>query len=776
MASLLPSFSFSLNGVIHNNLFSLGHYNPEEKIPSIVYANAPDNLLIHSITNNNNVSNSNSSQQLSVNRSISCLTSGRLNSSSSCDNLFIGSPSNLLCYSVENNSDIFFKDCSDGVNAVVLGPTSSQIANSSSVFNNLVLIGGNCSIQGFNDTGNETFWTVTGDNVSSMTVCAAPGSTADKNSKVSLIVGSEDSQLRIFQGEETVGEITESEIMKHCVGIDANRFAYALGNGEFGVYLIHNQAKAWSEKSKYPVKAVEIYDIDGDGEVELITGLENGRIEARNIQTGALLYKHKLDSAIAKLLVADYRADGNPTIIAASVEGQIKGFLPVSNETQTANSTNLYETQLTDLNKKRNELLAQLKNFEHQLSTGNSSAVESKIKEKGSTTNAANTSSAPNNAGSVGIIPLNTRLSCSLKSSKSNSCLLLALSTNNDTLIKQVILFSDLLYPNGSNCIAPKPNQASSSLEIPIVMEKNVETNIEIRVIVGYRNSASDHVFAFSQRLNRFANFIYLKGRESSGAEFHNISQPKGFVSFYTNERINRVGLWLNAAFNPDSPNSYSPADPTTADNSILSSCISNDSLHATFYHLLGHGLLIIKMVSDNTVNSAGQNHITIKCDSMDIAADLIQDLAVYLKVSHLNCTCDFPDEFSAFQATLQSVEEFNEIRLKLTAEIADSSNVVKSAIIRAEDSRILNHMTNMLHHYHLLSNINSELLNEFLKRSNNHNQLLAALKSVNSIIQRAARLRVGDEKTKLVNACRKYIKLNQPTAIIKIIKLGPEK
>ena len=49
----------------------------------------------------------------------------------------------------------------DGVNSLLVG----TIGNNSTP---LVLAGGNCSIQGFNHEGEDEFWTVTGDNVSSM--------------------------------------------------------------------------------------------------------------------------------------------------------------------------------------------------------------------------------------------------------------------------------------------------------------------------------------------------------------------------------------------------------------------------------------------------------------------------------------------------------------------------------------------------------------------------------------------------------------------------------
>ena len=45
------------------------------------------------------------------------------------------------------------------------------------------------------------------------------------------------------------------------------------------------------------------------------------------------------------------------------------------------------------------------------------------------------------------------------------------------------------------------------------------------------------------------------------------------------------------------------------------------------------------------------------------------------------------------FREVLMKVDEYNAIRLKLTAEMADSSNIVKTLVIKAEDARILGDM-----------------------------------------------------------------------------------
>lgn len=76
---------------------------------------------------------------------------------------------------------------------------------------------------------------------------------------------------------------------------------------------------------------------------------------------------------------------------------------------------------------------------------------------------------------------------------------------------------------------------------------------------------------------------------------------------------------------------------------------------------------------------------------------------------------------------------------------------LVKVLVIKAEDARILNDMKLMKKMYSSLYEVNRELIGEYIKRANNHNELLSSLKEVNAMIQKAARLRVGAAKTKVL-------------------------
>ena len=123
------------------------------------------------------------------------------------------------------------------------------------------------------------------------------------------------------------------------------------------------------------------------------------------------------------------------------------------------------------------------------------------------------------------------------------------------------------------------------------------------------------------------------------------------------------------------------------------------------------------------------ESNLTIKTEDMTVAGDMIQDPCSYLNISNAEAVADFPQEMEEFRRVLLKVDEFNATRLKLAAETADSSNAIKTMLIKAEDARLLNNMTNMKKMYGELRAMNRDLISEHTKRATNHQDLLAALK-----------------------------------------------
>jgi len=221
----------------------------------------------------------------------------------------------------------------------------------------------------------------------------------------------------------------------------------------------------------------------------------------------------------------------------------------------------------------------------------------------------------------------------------------------------------------------------------------------------------------------------------------------RSVLSFRLDERVKRIVMWLNESF-----------------NIVFKLEGETDMINANFICLRDGSPL--KLIYKEGI-------MRICVDDMEVAGDLFQDICTFLSIKELDSKCDFPVEFAKFEKITSHVEEYNSNRLKMTAEMADSSQLIKAYVIKAEDSRVIADMKSMRSMYNELHSINKGLIGEYKKRSNNHDQLLSSLKEVNQMIQKAARLRMGEAKNRVVAECRKAIKNNNISSLFKIIKEG---
>jgi Bardet-Biedl syndrome 2 protein len=177
---------------------------------------------------------------LNINRELTALAVGRLGAAASHDALLVGTATSLQAYDVHANADLFYKEVPDGVRTVVAGALphlSLNLPNGGGPGNDgpgngshdaalpreaspapqcLALVGGNCSVTGFDAVGQEAFWTVCGDNVGAMALLASgKGSSSSSSSSglpwADLAVGCDDFALRFFKGEELFAEAFEAD-------------------------------------------------------------------------------------------------------------------------------------------------------------------------------------------------------------------------------------------------------------------------------------------------------------------------------------------------------------------------------------------------------------------------------------------------------------------------------------------------------------------------------------------------------------------------------------
>lgn len=162
-------------------------------------------------------------------------------------------------------------------------------------------------------------------------------------------MGSEDCELQIFKKDAIVKELSETDKIVSLCSLDHHLFAYALANGTVGVYRT-NGDRLWRIKSKNQPICLAGVDVNNDGQLELLTGWSNGKLDVRVAHTGEVLVRENLKSSIAGIMVADYNMDGRPELMVCTVSGEVVGYrLDVQEERHQLVDTNFeqvnYPTQ-----------------------------------------------------------------------------------------------------------------------------------------------------------------------------------------------------------------------------------------------------------------------------------------------------------------------------------------------------------------------------------------------------------------------------------------------
>ncbi|MEW5314625.1 MAG: hypothetical protein WDW38_006104 [Sanguina aurantia] len=697
---LIPAFHLHLNEKIQRGQATIGKY--DGKHAALTCATTAGKIFLHQP----HLQGHGQEQltYLNINKQITALVAGLLGDAHAKDMLLVGTHSNLQCYDVDQNKDMFFKDIPDGVNSALVGAFG--------MYGPMAIVGGNCSIQGFGPDGSEDYWTVTGDNVSAMAFCDV-----DQDGRAELLVGSDDFDIRIFQGGDVIAETSEADTFVGLCAVWGPRFGYALVNGTIGVY--EKLERVWRVKSKHSVCAIASADLDGDGVPELISGWGNGRMEVRKADTGEVIYRDHLASGVSAILKADYRNDGAEEVVLCGAEGEVRGYLPLDSSTiAMADSADFGDQQsaLADLTQRKQELVYELTSYQ-----------ASKVTDRSQVDTAT-------------LIPQDTRIDSYIAINRDTASCDLILRTSNDTVIRGVVVFGEQIFAEESLFVYPKV--AESKLAVALKPIKDVAVVLMIKVLVGQRTSAVFHVFELEIELPKFSMY--------AAVEKGSFPEPTASVTFSINERVARLANWIETRF------------------SVKATSAKADVLEAFFLCLRDRQPLVLKV---HPVNN--QVQVTIKTDNMDLAGEAVQDLAAYLGILDLQSTADFPVAMTSFKEVLQTVDEHNLTRLRMNADMADSSNLIKTLLIRAEDVRILGDMKSMKKFYRQLFDLNRDLIADHDKRATNHKELLDALKEVNQMIQRSARLRVGGPKTRVVAACRAAIKVNNMASLFKIIREG---
>nr|CAD7423098.1 unnamed protein product [Timema monikensis] len=622
---------------------------------------------------------------LNMTQSVTALCAGVLDPSTDKDLLVVGTATSLLAYNVDTNMELFYREVPDGVGAMVIGKLGSDTTP-------LALVGGNCSLQGFDCKGKDVFWSVTGDNVCSLTLLDF-----DQDGENELIVGSEDFDIRVFKEDHIISEQTETEAVTSLAAFNNSKFGYGLANGTVGVY--DKFQRLWRVKSKNRAMSIYAYDLDGDGVEELITGWSNGKIDARSSRTGEVMFKDNLNHAVAGITEGDYRMLGRSDLICCSVEGEgmrkgynMSGEVGIRTSGVGPGTLSVEQDNFREILSKKQTLLLELRNY--QGSAQFSNPAQGHTQDKQIISQEAKTR-------------LQTGISINMGKDHIPPHVEITLSTNNDMIIRAVLVFAEGIFKGETHVIHPKDSEVSSKLNVALFPQKDVPIDIHIKSLVGCKGSQHYHVFELTRQLPRFS--MYTLTTESS--------QPcDSFVSCFINERLQRIAMWLNQNF------------------------LLSEDLEVSFE--LKVSFLSLRNNSELTVTMFPDGRLVINTEDIVLAGELIQSLAAFLNLEHVQVVAEFPLQYRRLEELMQKVIALKEARLRLGAEMADHSGLIRSLVVRAEDARMMDNITKMRKWYSKLSEVNADLNHGYNIRFNNHTELVDALKEVNTIIQKAANLR----------------------------------
>ncbi|CAK1550734.1 unnamed protein product [Leptosia nina] len=115
---------------------------------------------------------------------------------------------------------------------------------------------------------------------------------------------------------------------------------------------------------------------------------------------------------------------------------------------------------------------------------------------------------------------------------------------------------------------------------------------------------------------------------------------------------------------------------------------------------------------------------------------------------------------------------EAGETRFRLAAESAEKAQLLTALLPAAIDATSYD-LKEMLNRYKDVMQLNEELLLGCHVRRASQAQTVASLQNLHTILQQAARLRVGKHSKAVVLACRKAVQDNNVEALIKILQVG---
>jgi Bardet-Biedl syndrome 2 protein len=545
-----------------------------------------------------------------------------------------------MCYDIVKNKTLFNKEINDGVYCLASGIFSNYTFP-------ICLVGGNCSLQGFDINGDEKFWTVTGGN----TLCLSLND-VDDDSYQEVIVGTDDFAIRFYKNENNIHEINENTKIVLLQSVANSKFIYGLENGTIGLY--DRGERIWKRKEKGILNTVLSIDVNNDGLEEVFCGWSTGKLQMRNLETGDVMMEIDLNREISKLLLGDLNNSGRNQIICCSSKGEIDGFIYVQEDKQldkvqifsTGKDTKIDKEELTKYEKflqDKKSLMDKVEEITIQLSNKNKN----------------------NLSRDENILPQTTNVKIDLQSNNEAKCADLIIEASpSGTIIKCIVIVSEQLY-KGETFIQ-YPQEETNKVIVQIKNEKDMNINLHIKVLVGISSFAKDYqVFEFNKIIPKYCFYILLRD------DISQYKTPlKQGVILKVNERLERLLIWLEQNFNI----------PIKELNLFK----NNEIYDIRFLSLRTDKVLQIYM--QNTT-------IQIMTDEIELGGNVLQDLCKSFQINDIDTSISYPDIVEELGILIKRIEKLDSVRNQFNINMAEIITFIKDLFVKAEDNRLLDNM-----------------------------------------------------------------------------------
>jgi Bardet-Biedl syndrome 2 protein len=134
--------------------------------------------------------------------------------------------------------------------------------------------------------------------------------------------------------------------------------------------------------------------------------------------------------------------------------------------------------------------------------------------------------------GQLLMVPVETDIKCQWRVDQVNKRVNLSVATNNDRVVRAVVIFADQLFPGESLFVCPK--EQKEELVIPLCPAKDVANDLFLKVFVGVRNGSLFYLKEQNYKMPRFSMYVPVPNTAS-------IPPIDGKVTFTIDQKLSKV-------------------------------------------------------------------------------------------------------------------------------------------------------------------------------------------------------------------------------------------